>query len=367
MPAPTHEVARRAGAAGSSSTTDLDALDVHAARARLARGARLRVPRRARRSCAAATASFSVSDGVTVALLRLDGGTLTVFARPASAAATIAADPRAARPAVALEGTLLGATEPWTPQARPARRATATRPSSSSRSRTTAPRRCASATACTGAGPRSDTSFEATYRVGNGTAGNVGAGAIAHVVDARTARSSARRTRCRRGRRRPRAGRRGPARRAGGVPRPAARGHATTTTRASASATRTCSARRRRSAGRARGTPSSSPPTASAGSPVDDAFETELRRHLEPFRMAGYDLEVDGPRFVPLDVALHVCVAAGVLPRAREGRRARRALERRARRRHARLLPPRPLHVRRAGLPVGDRRGGAGACPASSR
>ena len=31
-------------------------------------------------------------------------------------AATIAADPRAARPAVALEGTLLGQTEPWTPQ-----------------------------------------------------------------------------------------------------------------------------------------------------------------------------------------------------------------------------------------------------------
>ena len=40
------------------------------------------------------------------------------------------------------------------------------------------------------------------------------------------------------------------------------------------------------------------------GAPVDDAFETELRGHLEPFRMAGYDLEVDGPRFVPLDVEL---------------------------------------------------------------
>ena len=24
--------------------------------------------------------------------------------------------------------------------------------------------------------------------------------------------------------------------------------------------------------------------------------------------MAGYDLEIDGPRFVPLDVALHICV-----------------------------------------------------------
>lgn len=47
------------------------------------------------------------------------------------------------------------------------------------------------------------------------------------------------------------------------------------------------------------------------GRPVDAAFEAELRRHLESFRMAGHDLEIDAPRFVPLDLALHVCVAAG--------------------------------------------------------
>jgi predicted phage baseplate assembly protein len=41
---------------------------------------------------------------------------------------------------------------------------------------------------------------------------------------------------------------------------------------------------------------------------VDAPFETGLRRHLERFRMAGYDLEVDAPRFVALDVALHICV-----------------------------------------------------------
>jgi len=44
---------------------------------------------------------------------------------------------------------------------------------------------------------------------------------------------------------------------------------------------------------------------------VDAPFEARLRRHLERFRMAGYDLEVDAPRFVALDLALHVCVAAG--------------------------------------------------------
>jgi len=41
---------------------------------------------------------------------------------------------------------------------------------------------------------------------------------------------------------------------------------------------------------------------------VDDAFETEMRRHVERYRMAGYDLEIDGPRFVPLEIEMHVCV-----------------------------------------------------------
>ena len=44
---------------------------------------------------------------------------------------------------------------------------------------------------------------------------------------------------------------------------------------------------------------------------VDADFEIRLRRHLERFRMAGVDLEVDGPRHVALDVALHLCVADG--------------------------------------------------------
>ena len=47
------------------------------------------------------------------------------------------------------------------------------------------------------------------------------------------------------------------------------------------------------------------------GTGVDDAFEARLRRHLERFRMAGYDLEVDSPRPVPLDIALHLCVKPG--------------------------------------------------------
>jgi len=44
------------------------------------------------------------------------------------------------------------------------------------------------------------------------------------------------------------------------------------------------------------------------GRPVDAAFETELRAHLEAFRLAGHDLEIDAPRFVSLEIAMTVCV-----------------------------------------------------------
>ncbi|HEX6711017.1 MAG TPA: putative baseplate assembly protein [Rubrobacter sp.] len=44
------------------------------------------------------------------------------------------------------------------------------------------------------------------------------------------------------------------------------------------------------------------------GRPVDAGFEEELRVHLERYRLAGHDLEVDGPRYVPLEIEMHVCV-----------------------------------------------------------
>jgi hypothetical protein len=47
------------------------------------------------------------------------------------------------------------------------------------------------------------------------------------------------------------------------------------------------------------------------GRPVDADFERELRVFLERFRLAGYDLEIDAPRFVSLDIVLTVCVGAG--------------------------------------------------------
>jgi predicted phage baseplate assembly protein len=47
------------------------------------------------------------------------------------------------------------------------------------------------------------------------------------------------------------------------------------------------------------------------GLDVDAAFEEEIEAFLEPYRMMGRDVEVDGPRFVPLDIALTVCTEPG--------------------------------------------------------
>jgi hypothetical protein len=44
------------------------------------------------------------------------------------------------------------------------------------------------------------------------------------------------------------------------------------------------------------------------GLPIDERFEQRIRRFVERFRMAGYDLEVDAPRFVSLEIELFVCV-----------------------------------------------------------
>lgn len=44
------------------------------------------------------------------------------------------------------------------------------------------------------------------------------------------------------------------------------------------------------------------------GLPVDAAFKRELRAFLERFRLTGHDLEIESPRFVPLDLAFQVQV-----------------------------------------------------------
>lgn len=44
------------------------------------------------------------------------------------------------------------------------------------------------------------------------------------------------------------------------------------------------------------------------GLTVDDAFKNSIRQSVEKYRMAGYDLNVDSPRFVPLEISMFVCI-----------------------------------------------------------
>ena len=47
------------------------------------------------------------------------------------------------------------------------------------------------------------------------------------------------------------------------------------------------------------------------GEAVDDPFEAKLRDHLEAYRLACHDLEVEPPSFVPLEIEMTVCVEPG--------------------------------------------------------
>lgn len=50
------------------------------------------------------------------------------------------------------------------------------------------------------------------------------------------------------------------------------------------------------------------------GLPVDRQFTEDFRSFLDTYRLAGYDLEVNGPLFVPLDIRASVCVQPGYFP-----------------------------------------------------
>lgn len=49
----------------------------------------------------------------------------------------------------------------------------------------------------------------------------------------------------------------------------------------------------------------------SGGRRVDATFEDDIRDFIERYRLAGYDLEIDGPIYVPLDLQMSVCVKPG--------------------------------------------------------
>lgn len=159
--------------------------------------------------------------------------------------------------------------------------------------------------------PRSGTSFTATYRVGNGRAGNVGAEAIHHVVtdanvsvvrnplpaqggtdleDAPTVR-----------RRAPQAFRR--------------QERAVTAEDYAEVTQRRTGVQRAAATMRWTGSWHTVFVTVdrAGGLMLDDRVEDELSQHVEPFRMAGHDAEFNDPTYVSLEIDLLVCVKAGYL------------------------------------------------------
>lgn len=161
--------------------------------------------------------------------------------------------------------------------------------------------------------PAPGTAFAATYRVGCGAAGNVGAETLAHVVSDEPAIT----------------GVRNPLPAAGGTdPETAAevrrnapvafRTQRRAVTEADyAHVAETQDARVQRAAATLRWTGSWHTVFITAdrfdGLPLTEAFEGVLRGEIEPFRLAGHDLEVDTPRYVSLELTLFVCVRPGYL------------------------------------------------------
>jgi len=154
--------------------------------------------------------------------------------------------------------------------------------------------------------PEPETDFSATYRVGNGTAGNVGAETLTHIVTAAAVSSV-----------------RNPLPAAGGVdPETMAqiRRDAPQAFRTQERAvTEDDYARKaeldraiQRAAATFRWTGSWHTVFITVDPfnalPLTSDFEKKLRDKIEQYRMAGHDLEIDSPHYVSLEIAMFVCV-----------------------------------------------------------
>ena len=153
-------------------------------------------------------------------------------------------------------------------------------------------------------------SLEATYRIGSGTAGNVGAGSIAHVVTEITGITAVRNPILAQG---------GAAAETLAEVRQYAPQAFRTQERAVTEADYAEVTERHSEVQKAKATRRWTGSWYTmfitidrvGGFAVDPTFEDEIRFHLEKYRLAGQDVEIDGPRFVSLDIAITVCVKEG--------------------------------------------------------
>lgn len=164
-----------------------------------------------------------------------------------------------------------------------------------------------------GKSPPSGAQFAATYRVGNGPTGNVGAEAIAHVVTTQDGILSVR----------------NPMPAGGGVEAESTKqvklyaGQAfRVQERAVTEQDYATVAQRHPEVQNAMGTRRWTGSWHTmfvtvdriGGRPVDAKFKGQLQGFLERFRLAGYDLEIDEPHFIPLDIGLKICAKPGYAP-----------------------------------------------------
>ncbi len=155
--------------------------------------------------------------------------------------------------------------------------------------------------------PEPGTAFEATYRVGNGSAGNIGAETLAHIVSNDPAITAVR----------------NPLPAAGGIDPEAMadirrdapqafRTQKRAVTEADYARTAELDTSIQRAAATFRWTGSWHTVFITVdrldGLPLTNDFEAQLRREIEPYRMAGHDLEIDSPHYVPLEIEMFVCV-----------------------------------------------------------
>lgn len=253
---------------------------------------------------------WSVADSSHVYQLRKSApAMIEVYADAGPAAVVQQADLRSALPALTAKGTTPAGTQTWHPVpdllASPR---TARELAVETEHDGTATLRFGDGTH--GVRPAEGTAFTATYRVGNGVAGNVGREAITHAVTTQSGIEAVS----------------NPLQAFGGVEPETAEEVRRDAPQAFSVQERAVTApdyaevterngQVQRAAATFRWTGSWHTVFVTAdglgGKPVDAPFERGVRSWLERFRMAGYDLEVDAPTFVPLEIALHVCVSPG--------------------------------------------------------
>ncbi|MDT7761617.1 MAG: hypothetical protein QOC63_1037 [Mycobacterium sp.] len=264
---------------------------------------------------------WSVSDGASVLRLTIHNvnntPTLVVTGRPAPASSTLRVDPAAAAPAIQLTQTPPSAADlpvPWSPL-----------PDLLSCDSTdtnfvveidtdaTAVLRFGDNT--NGMAPPQDATFAASYRIGNGTTGNIGAWAISHIV-ANPATSGV-------------LGATNPMAALGGtdpdtpltIRRDAPQAYqvqerAVTQADYASVATRIDGVAAAVAEFRWTGswyTAFVTPERAGGGS-VDSDFSSVVLTGLDRYRMAGYDLAITAPIFVAINIDLFVCVLPSYLP-----------------------------------------------------